>query len=376
MTVTATTYIFASSGFAQTTTVTPLTTSTSFATGIEIETVTLVDIVDATATFTQVPTSYSSSMTTFDTTSTSIIKKSDVLKTMNAIISSQSYQTFCSSMLAYPTPTSEIYVDVTATVTVTVTSINSTKTQTDTIFTTITTTDQTAEQGSAESVFKRGPAASALSTPSDMAVYPTDYISSACAMAVVPPATVTEYFTSSHTKTATNVVDIVSTTVTTSTQTVVSALSTIACSSGLYTQSLYDGSFECGSNSWTYNKTTAGIVADPSAPDGNYVMVLNGTSLISQSYDMGNGGFYHMTLDYAITTLVKGCHLEFNIPGLVNPGIIADGPLSGLHWKTYIGEIEDYCPASGILKIYITCDQPSDANSVKIDAVQLSNPDI
>ncbi|GAB7350545.1 hypothetical protein MBLNU459_g1128t1 [Dothideomycetes sp. NU459] len=93
-------------------TVTPLTTVAVVSTAIDLETQISTQTIDATAMTSYVPTSTVTTTATAIETDTSEVLKSDVISSIVAIVSGQSMQPFCSSMLDYTTPTMNIYETV------------------------------------------------------------------------------------------------------------------------------------------------------------------------------------------------------------------------------------------------------------------------
>ncbi|GAB7349376.1 hypothetical protein MBLNU459_g8501t2 [Dothideomycetes sp. NU459] len=258
-TVTAIVEKTVASNMAALTTVTPLTTSVLFSTDLEVQTDIVVETINVLSTMTHTPTSFIPSVTTATATNTLVIEKSDVLLSMNSIISDQGYQTFCSALLKYATSTVDVYKSVTSTMSATTTIVTSTVTSS--VITT------TYPQG----LKKRQP----LITPSGLTPYPDDYVSSACVRVVPSPSAFTESITSSYTTTATSTVSVGTTT----TETIFTSkpASTIACKPDGTNQLVTDGSFECEDSYTTpwglHNSAT--FLLDESAPDGYYVVQLS-----------------------------------------------------------------------------------------------------
>ncbi|KAI4593287.1 hypothetical protein KJ359_009818 [Pestalotiopsis sp. 9143b] len=180
------------------------------------------------------PSAFTTTTATETATSTSTILKSDVISTIVAVISQDNDQAFCSSILSYTTPLTTAYETVTATTVLTASS-----TVTVTNFATITTTAFNKRATSADTA-----ATASIETPSALASYPAELVTSACSMAVTSPATSTVSSTVTETETITSVVVATETAQATNVVTNVCSRSPLA-----------NGGFETGSfSSWyVYN---------------------------------------------------------------------------------------------------------------------------
>ncbi|ETS77421.1 hypothetical protein PFICI_11295 [Pestalotiopsis fici W106-1] len=260
-----------------------------------------------TTTFT--PYAYTTTTATETATSTSTILKSDVLSTAVAIINQDNEQPFCSSILGYTTPVTTAYETATAT-----TVLTESSTVTITNYATITTTAVIINNK------KRAPtpittvdsgAAASIETPTALASYPAEFVTSACSMAVTSPAASTVSSTVTVTETQTSV--------TVATET---AQATTVVTKACAKYPLANGGFEQGSfSSWSpYNPIggAGGAWSIVSGGDaGNYAAQVTmknpDTSkyggfagFISQTFDTCVGFSYTVQYRYDCTTVNNG----------------------------------------------------------------------
>lgn len=226
-----------------------------------------------------------------------------------AIVNQDSYQSFCSDILTYTTPLTTVYQTTTATASTTA-SITATVTN----FATVTVTTLLG------GLLKRQETAG--STPTPLATFPADYVTSACSLAVPSPSTST--ISSAVTVTATQTI------VQLATQTVqATATATVTCL--LYP--LTNSRFETGSLSpWTYYNPINGaggswsVAAGLDAARGAYVAqvsLLNPDTskyggflgYIQQSFTTCVGKTYTLSFDYQCTVLSPGSYVYASVAG-------------------------------------------------------------
>lgn len=162
-----------------------------------------------------------------------------------AIVSEDSYQSFCSSILGYATPLATVYQTTTST---TVTTESTTTTQT-TFVATATVTDVVAKRQDASDP-----------TPTALAGYPADYVTSACSVAVTSPATSTISSTIIDTATQTTVEVSTQIVQATATATATAPPSSDGCSPSS-SAVILNGGFECGTLApWVIGTNQGGII--------------------------------------------------------------------------------------------------------------------
>ncbi|GAB7352194.1 hypothetical protein MBLNU459_g2671t1 [Dothideomycetes sp. NU459] len=275
---------------------TSTTDVSAFSTVNIISTQVTINLVDAIATATVVPTSVSTNIQTTFATSTTVVLKSNLLKSIESIVSSQSLQPFCSAHLNYAVHSTDVYTSVTATMTQTITTTWSTQTSTSFVY-------ASTLPNTASAVTKRQ--AATLSTPTALGGYSDDLLSSACIAAVASPTgTLTNYHSvTAAPVTSTNTVSVIAS---------ASVTQTVEAAPGI----MYDSSFELNNGSWNLYGG-AKMVPKNDAYDGSHVLELSVASANSYTdavqYMTGSStASWTYSFYYQIASLPTNCVLSAN----------------------------------------------------------------
>ncbi|GAB7355451.1 hypothetical protein MBLNU459_g5956t2 [Dothideomycetes sp. NU459] len=342
------------------TTVTPRTSITAVSTITDYDTDTAAQTIDVMTTLPYVPTSTSVLIQTGYTTSTSIVLKSDVLKTMVSIVSSESLQPFCSTYLGYTTSTASTYMTISTTATVVTTNLASTETHMVT---------QTVTASTASIMDKRQAPNPYPATPSALGSYSNDFISSACALAVQSPSAKTESLTTTYTTTATSVVSITSVT-----------LTSTATSTPVVKNLLADPSFELNDDAWACGSECSLAYAPEAAYAGNYMAQLTAEEGIYgevyQTITANSTASYLLSFEYMSSyPWVSGCTVTVTTSFAATQILENDSNLNNIWYKNTTTLIPDPAMLPGSqesIQITFAAVCPSDEYFVvNVDEVQL-----